>query len=111
MISFEYIPITIEDRDIKKTFEFNGTQYKIRLRKNDEFNFYVIEVFSIEDVFLFSSRIGYRRMFLDSKKPGISVDFMPLDIQELINNVASIDEITDDNLGVQVQLYTSISET
>lgn len=110
MIDFEYLPISETDLDVKKTFEFGGIQYKLRLRKNTQGNFYTVEVFDIEDNFLFANVVNYLRPFLDAKTPAIKVDFTAFNINDLITPISPPPTIDANTLGDSIKLYTAAAQ-
>ncbi len=111
MITHESLPFTVSDVNIKKIFEFNGTQYALRLRRNNNDNYFSMDVFDANDTFVYNSVLTYGCPFVTSKYANLPFQILPLDISQLFGNKDAQMEITDANLGVTVQLYTKISLT
>ena len=111
------IPFSFSDLDAKKSFDFQDTTYKIRLRQNTESgnvsseeSFFSLDVFSETDIFLFSSKISYKFTFVDSILPGLLFQILPIDPKEFSNPQNAESEITEENLGVNVLLVTGLEE-
>lgn len=109
--SGEYLPFTGADIGVKKGFEFDGVTYFLRLRKNAQGNFYTMEVFDGDDNFVYSGPLRYRYAFGEQVSAGLPFTIIPFDFTELFNPLEAQTEITDENLGSTVRLYTSITIT
>jgi len=110
MVNIESVPFTLEDLDQKKLFDFNDVTYKLRLRKNfQEENLYSVEVFSEDDVFLYSSAVRYKYLFVNSNVPNLPFQILPVDPVEFDNPDQAQTEINDENLGETVLLCTDLS--
>jgi hypothetical protein len=108
MINTQYLPFTSDDLDVKKIFEFEGSQFKFRLRNNEQTSILSLEVFDVNDDFVFSGPLIYKKNFVDSKYPELPFQIVPLDITELADNLNHETSVTVDNIGVTVQLYTGV---
>ena len=108
MIDFTFLPIDATDLNSKITFEFAGVQYKIRLRENKLFGFFSIDVFTFDDIFIYSSNLIYGANAINSRFPDLPFNILPLDITELTGNLLAEKSITAENLGDTVRLYTSL---
>lgn len=107
-IEAKNLPFTSADFSIKKSFEFDGIVYKLRLRKNNQTDGYSMDIFDTFDNHLFTGRVAYKTSVIDAPYPDLPFQILPLDINELINQLEAETEITDDNLGDTVKLYTEI---
>lgn len=109
MIQAESLPFSGSDLGIKKGFEFDGVTYFLRLRKNSQGGFFTIEIFDSEDNFIYSGPIHYRYEFGIEVFADLPFTIVPLDINEFFASLEVETEVTDDNLGDTVKLYTSLS--
>jgi len=108
MTDVESIPLTVEDINVKKSFEFSGQTFQFRLRKNNQDDTFSLDIFDTEDNLIFNSRLSYKYSFVDSKFPDLPFQIIPFDPTELFTPREAETEVTDDNLGVSVKLVTEI---
>lgn len=111
MITVESIPLTKEDVDVKKRFEFEGQTFQFRLRRNKLDEYFSLDIFDIDDVLVFNNRLTYKYEFVDSILPDLPFQIIPIDPTEIFNPAEAETEITEDNLGIEVKLATSITVT
>ena len=108
MLNTEFLPFSIADRDFKKSFEFDGVTYKLRLRKNEINEFYTLDVFSEDDEVVYTSILNYSRYYVNSIFPDLPFQISPFDVLKLYESSEAVTEITDETLGDPVQLYTGL---
>jgi len=104
------LPFTISDVDRFKTFEFEGRDYRLRLRKNNQSGGYSMDVYQGTSL-LFNGVLNYGSPLVDSIVPDLPFNIVPIDPQLLVGSSQAETEITDDNLGVTVKLVTAVIVT
>lgn len=110
MISYDFYPFSADDIDTKKNFTVDGKSYRFRLRYNDVFSFFSMDIFDENDVFLFSNILNYGQFFRDVVLFDFPIQFMPITIPGGFSGPTS-GTITKENLGVTVFLVSGVTET
>lgn len=108
MLNAESLPFSESDLNIKKSFEFNGIIYFLRLRKNKLYEFYSLDVFDELDNFIFSNILNYGRYFNDSVIIDLPIQFVLLNLLELFESKNIEKEINSETLGNDIKFYTSL---
>jgi len=78
----EYMPYLVTEIPVKKTFEFNDTDYSYLVQYNETFDFYSLTVQDKDNNILFSNKLIYRNDALISSRsilPGIGKRIIPID--------------------------------
>jgi len=98
----EYMPYLVAEIPVKKTFEFNDTDYSYLLQYNETFDFYTLTIQDKDENILFSNKLVYRNDVLISSRsilPAIGKQIIPIDPDDEIKTLNKA------SLGTSVFLY------
>jgi hypothetical protein len=109
MIDYDYYPFTADDIDTKKKFTVDGLNFSLRLRYNNEYQFFSMDVFDENDSLIFSNRLTYGYFFRDAVVYNMPIQFMPVTIPGGLSGPTQ-GTITKENLGVTVFLVSAVRE-
>lgn len=108
----QYLDVSAKQFPLDKFFSFGSGSYLFRFRKNNQAKdtFYTIEIFAADGrTFLYSNKIVYEQPILDSILAPFEQKIIPLNLDRLSSGVG-IADITDETLGREILLMTSLTE-
>ena len=109
-LDIEFLDISGAQIPIEKFYEFEGTTFIFKFKKNEVGNFFTVEIFDeLDENFLYSNKLVYGQTIIDSILSPITGDIIPLNISVLQGEVG-VQDITEETLGDSIRLYTDIDQ-
>lgn len=109
----QFLDVVASQFPVDKLFSFARGSYLFRFRKNTKAAnvFYTVEIFAADGrTFLYSNKIVYEQELLDSILAPFIQKIIPLNLDRLSTG-SGVADITDETLGREILLCTSLTES